>query len=214
MFVKFLYILFIPFMLIAQSNNIVLYEFLKEQFKDYHSFNFELINKIGSEQIRINNNLAFKINGNTASVPVIVLENGKEKKSTLLVRIQLFDSVLAASNDLVKKKNLSEYDFHYKIAELTGLSGTPVKNKSFVNSHRLRCVLKKDEILLTEMLEITPIVYPGDMVTAELCKGNVVITFDASVKQEGSYGDKIKIVTEENKLLDARVIDNKNVIIE
>jgi len=205
---------FIPF-LFAQSDKDLLSEYLKTQLGKYSSFTYEIINNTNNLNIvKINTSQPLRINGSSAVVSAIVNENGINKKSSLVLRLHLFDSVLVAVSDLSKKIKLNADDFNFNLIEVSNINGTPLKDKSVVGPLRLNCSLKKGEVLLKEIIEEIPLVYPGDLVTAELRKGNVIVSFDASVRQEGNKGEVIKIVTSENKILNARVVDNKNVTIE
>ena len=61
-------------------------------------------------------------------------------------------------------------------------------------------------------MERIPIIIAGDKLKAKFVDGNVMISFDVIAKQEGYYGEIIKVM-KKNYVYSAKIVDAQNVLI-
>lgn len=169
--------------------------------KDYESFNLK-------EDEEIN------IIGTTAYIPINVVDKfGRSKRTTLSVRVKVFEDVFVAVNNVEKWQQLNATDFQLVEKEVTSLRGEIITSFGEILGQRADRFIKKGDILTKESIEIMPIVFPDDKLEASSTIGNVKVSFTAFAKQEGSVGDIIRIRTNDNVIYKAEIIDFKNVLI-
>jgi len=188
---------------------------LEAEFVDYKKVEFSVV-KFPKNYDRINLKADEDINviGSTAYIPVNVIDkNGRSKRTTLSVRVKLFEDVFVAVKDLEKWQQLNTIDFQLVEKEVTSLRGETITSFGEILGKRADRFIKKGDILTKESIEIMPIVFPGDKLEASAVIGNVKVTFSAFSKQEGSIGDVIRIRSNENEIYKAEIIDFKNVLI-
>jgi flagella basal body P-ring formation protein FlgA len=63
------------------------------------------------------------------------------------------------------------------------------------------------------MIRTSNIIKVGDEITAMYSTGGVEISFSAKARTEGKIGDQIQIVSKDNKIFRAKILDAGSVII-
>jgi flagella basal body P-ring formation protein FlgA len=189
--------------------------YLKAHLSQYKNYEYEIVrmpeDKSKIEIIKENH---LNIQGNMVYVPVNVTDkSGREAKSFLTLRVKLFNKVLVAATTIERKQEISGKDITSKLVDVSQLQGTPLTSLAEISDLRSKIHIAPGTILVKEMMENIPVVKFGERVTASLVYGNVLVTTEAVVKQEGSIGDIVSIVTSNNKEFKAKVIDSQNVSI-
>lgn len=189
-------------------------KYLQSKLSDYKKFEFRIksIPGIGTNmnQIKINKEKEIKISGRYCYVPVLIDKGNKKFNSVVSLEIKLYEEVLIARRKLIKGENLSQADFNVRLEDITKYRNNVVPKDLSLEFFRVKRNVNPGEVLTENSIEGIPVVNRGDKVIASIVSGNVHITFDAVVKQNGKIGDKIK-VSYENKNFKAVVTDPYNV---
>lgn len=212
-------VLLILFSIFAHTGNTLksqVEEYLKKNLASYNDFKYEILqmpqNFTHAEILKTND---FNVSGNMAYIPVKVTLPGKRiVKSIITVRLKLFRNVLVAVKQINIKEHLSRSDFKFEEKDITQVRGKAVESLKDIETLRSKTTIKPGDVLVKEAVETIPVINVGDKVNASLISGAVYISTKATARQEGCPGDIIQIVTKDNKIFKAKVIDSHNVIIE
>ncbi len=188
---------------------------LEQEFSNYSRVEYEVI-KAPKElnNIYFNENDDINVIGSSAYIPIYVFDKrGNKKRTTISVRVKIYEKVYISTKDIAKRDPINVSDFKLVEKDITALRGKIVTSLGDVIGARANRSIRKGDILTSESIERMPVIYPGDRVTAASIVGNVLISFNAISRQEGSIGDIIRIRTKDNDIYKAEVIDYKNVLI-
>ena len=189
--------------------------YLKIQLSHYNSWEYEIVRMPeNTRKIEIIKENQLNIQGNMAYVPVKITDSsGRKAKSFLTLRIKLFQKALISTKTIERKMDITGADVSYKLVDVSQLQGTPISSIEEIKSLRSKIHIIPGTVLLKEMMEEIPVVRFGDRVTASVIYGNVLVTTEATAKQDGTVGEIISVVTSDRKEFKAKVIDFKNVSI-
>ena len=189
--------------------------YLKVRLSQYQKWQYEIVKMPKDKsKIEIIKKGHMNMQGNMVYVPINVTDkSGREAKSFLTLRVKLYNKVLVAATTIGRKQEISVKDVTLKSVDVAQLQGTPFTSLADVNNLRSKIHITPGTILVKEMMENIPVVKFGERVTASLVYGNVLITTEAVVKQEGSIGDIVSIVTSNHKEFKAKVVNSQNVSI-
>jgi len=188
---------------------------LEMEFSNYTRVEYRVV-KAPKElnKIYFNEDDDINIIGSTAYIPVYLIDKrGNKKRTTISVRVKIYEKVYISTKDINRRDPINVSDFKLVEKEITAVRGKIVNSLGEVIGARAGRNIKKGDILTTESLEAMPVIFPGDKVSAASIVGNVLISFNAISRQEGSIGDVIRIRTKNNDIYKAEVIDYKNVLI-
>lgn len=210
-------ILFILSLFINSNNSFKgeLENYLKKNLSAYKNYKYEILQLPDSyKKIELLKPNEFNLSGNMVYVPIQVVDkSGRTFRSILSVRLKLYKNVLVASRQISRKENLNEKDFVLKEEDVSRIKGAPIYSMDGISSLRSTTAIKAGEVVLKQMLEQIPAVRIGDELNAQYIYGSVVVTTKVFARQEGVVGEVITVITSDNKLFKAKVIDSKNVII-
>lgn len=210
----FLFILF-GIQILAQSFEQDAVNYFKKQFPEYEKIELQLQkNSSLNEKMVIDYTRRINLERGTALIPVIKTKNGSGTQSLVSAKVKLLKKILVTLRNIEKKDPLTKNDFEEKLIDVTGLNGNTVQAKFNTDGYRAKTFLRKGEILFEEKIEKTPLVNVGDKIIAEVKKGNVVVTSEVYARQCGSTGDLIEVVSTKNKIIKARIVNAKKVMIE
>lgn len=199
----------------SQDFNSDVNNYLNQKFTGYDKVEFSVQSKINStEVVEIDNTREFKYQKGYGYLPVVIKRNNRTSLSIITLNISLYKNVLVAKTDILKKSEINNDAIEFQLRNVTNVYGHPVTDINMLKNYCSKTTIKNDEILLTEMLEKIPVIKSGDKIIAELNTGSITISTDAIARQDGSSGDIIQVVSKENKLFKARVVDSNKVIIE
>lgn len=199
----------------SQDFNSDVNNYLNQKFTGYDKVEFSVQSKINStEVVEIDNTREFKYQKGYGYLPVVIKRNNRTSLSIITLNISLYKNVLVAKTDILKKSEINNDAIEFQLRNVTNVYGHPVTDINMLKNYCSKITIKNDEILLTEMLEKIPVIKSGDKIIAELNTGSITISTDAIARQDGSSGDIIQVVSKENKLFKARVVDSNKVIIE
>lgn len=191
-----------------------IYNYLQTAFSSYSRYDFEIIKyPESSKDISLSADGSFNRKGNLVYLPVEAVIKGRSVKSFIIIKVDLYQNIFVAKNRIEKDKILNESDLIKKEINIADLKGNPVANLDFINGYRTKRIIEPGEILFEEWIEKIPVVNPGDQLNANLVSGSVVINIEVISRDKGNEGDIIKVVTDNKKILDAEIIDSKNVLI-
>ena len=188
---------------------------LEQEFSNYSRVEYEVV-KAPNElnKIYFDKNDDINVIGSTAYIPVYLTDKrGTKKRTTISVRVKLYEKVYISTKDIAKRDPINVSDFELVEKEITSVRGKIVMSLGEVIGARAGRHIRKGDILTSESIESMPVIFPGDKVSAASIVGNVLISFNAFSRQEGSIGEIIRIRTKDNEIYKAEVIDYKNVLI-
>ena len=188
---------------------------LELEFSNYSRVEYEVV-KAPNElnKIYFDKNDDINVIGSTAYIPVYLTDKrGTKKRTTISVRVKLYEKVYISTKDITKRDPINVSDFELVEKEITSVRGKIVMSLGEVIGARAGRHIRKGDILTSESIENMPVIFPGDKVSAASIVGNVLISFNAFSRQEGSIGEIIRIRTKDNEIYKAEVIDYKNVLI-
>ncbi|MGE5362988.1 MAG: flagellar basal body P-ring formation chaperone FlgA [Bacteroidota bacterium] len=182
--------------------------YLKSRLPEYKSVEFEIatLPRLFRE-ISIDTGRTFRNSGAIGYLPVIVnTGKGNPSRSVITLRLKLFLQVYTAMRDIRRGETVSYADFISGIKDVAQLKGTPVRTGSF-SGYIADASIRQGDVLMQESLSEGPLVRRGEKVTAYSVRGNLEISLEATARQDGAAGKIISIVTSDNKLFRAKVID-------
>ncbi|MCF6270926.1 MAG: flagellar basal body P-ring formation chaperone FlgA [Melioribacteraceae bacterium] len=188
---------------------------LEQEFSKYSRVEYKVV-KAPKElnKLYFNEDDGINVIGSTAYISAYLIDKkGNKKRTTISVRIKIYEKVYISTKDTKKRDPINVSDFKLVEKEITALRGNIVASLGEVIGARAGRNIRKGDILTTESIENMPVIFPGDKVRAASIIGNVLISFSAFSRQEGSIGDVIRIRTKDNDIYKAEVIDYKNVLI-
>lgn len=188
---------------------------LESEYSTYKKVEFEVVKKPkGYKNILFDKNDDINIVGSTAYIPIYAIDfKGNKKRTTLSVKVKIYEDVFVAMDGVKKWDQLKATDFQLIEKEISSVRGELVLSIGEIIGSRADRSIRKGDILTQESIEKMPVVFPGDKLSAASIIGNVQVTFSAFAKQEGSIGDIIRIRTSENEIYKAEIINYKNVLI-
>ena len=188
---------------------------LEEEFNQYVKIEFEIVRAPQNyKSIQLLDDRNINIIGDIAYIPVEVVDNRSIEKQTFIsVKFMLFKNVFISKNDLEKKKIIDVGNLELVLKDVSSVKGKLIESIEEISGTRAKRYVRKGEVLTFEMIEPTPVIFPGDKIIASTVVGNVIVTTEAFSRQEGKKGDVIKIRTKDNKQYKAEVLDDSRVLI-
>jgi flagella basal body P-ring formation protein FlgA len=123
-------------------------------------------------------------------------------------------SVYSAKRDIQFNTTLRKEEFSYGLKDVTKLRGKFFTNDEEFENFRTKSSIKKDEVLILDLIEKIPAVKSGDKLILEVKKGSVEIHVEAVARQNGKIGELIDVLTANNELIRAKVISPNKVLVE
>lgn len=189
--------------------------YLAKELSGYDKIEFKLAKLPNNyKKIEILESSKINLNGNTAYVPVMLTtKENKTSQTFLTLNVKLYKTVLVAKDKIDRKKPLTSADFELRQIDVAGLRGKLFLLSDKIENYRSKTFIRKDDVLISELLELTPVIFTGDRVKAYFVNGTVTVDFDVNARQDGNVGDVIRVVDKDNKPYRAKIIDSKSVII-
>lgn len=211
---KLLYILILSVSLNAGNG---IEEYIKNILAGYVKYDYELVSKpigiesINDEHLVIDNSKGYRINGKYLYLPVLVSVNGIEKSSYLTLSVQLYKEVFVAVKEIKRDEKLTPEMFKQELKEVSKIRIEPVHDLFNITEYRSKVNIEAGEVLTKNLIEGNPIVHAGEIISAYSEYGNFSITFQVKARDNGVFGEKIRVVRDDNKIFIAEIIDSKNV---
>jgi flagella basal body P-ring formation protein FlgA len=212
---KFLLFILLSTSIFAQTFEQQALQYLQKQFPEFERIEIQLQKNFSEdEKVTVDYSRNINFGRGTALIPVTTTKGLKTSSSIVSVKVQMYKKLFVASRTFDRKEILNKAEFDVQLIDVTKLNGNPVSADFLLSNYRTKSFIKKGEILFEEMLEKIPLVSAGDKVNAEVKNGNVTITTEAFARQQGSTGDLIELVSSNNKIIKARIVDANKVIVE
>ncbi len=169
---------------------------------------------VGKISIRLSRKDTGRLAGNV-KLNAIVSVNGIEENNVRIYSwIDVFESVVCASRDLKRKDIIREDDVYLARKNISHMPPNTVRGLSKVVGLTMKHNVKADTCLKGWMVEKTPAVKRGDMVTIMAESDDLKVTIPGRVMEKGCLGELVKV---ENiiskKEIYARVINNLAVMV-
>ena len=211
-------ILLILFSFLFVSQNSIeneLRDYLLKRFSDCEKLEYEIASNIKLSTIEgIDYSREYSVNKNIVTIPVLLRKNQSTANSYLSVKIKLYKTVLVAAENIDRNEILFNNNFRKEVKDVSILNGTPISELDNNSGLVSKLYIRQGSVLLREMTEGVPDIENNQRVTLHAGKNGVDISLDVTTREKGFIGDIIRVVTPENKILRARIIDKNNVVIE
>jgi len=210
------HILFLIF--VSQVSALGVDEYLQKNLSGYKYFTYEVtklpsrIESIDDPRVIFDNERELKVRKGYAYLPIkISHDSDRELKSTITLKVKLFQDVLVAKRKIIRGEEISIADFVFVEKEISKLRSEPITNYNLLNGAIAKSVIKENSIVDLNMLDRKPAIEHGDRVSAKFTVGTVEVSFFVTAREKGSIGDKIKVVRDDKKMFRASIINNENV---
>lgn len=142
--------------------------------------------------------------------------NGQEKNEVLLSGyIDVFESVVCTSRNLKRGDIIEKDDVYLTKRNVSRLSPKVLTHMDKAKGLRAKHNIKADTCLKEWMLEKTPVVERGDIITISAESGDLKVTVPGKVLQKGCPGDLIRVQNlMSKKYIYAKVVDGSTVMVE
>lgn len=189
--------------------------YLSKRFSNFEKFEYQILSlPKTSSKIELKSNGEFRLNNDVAYIPVNYASNNGTAAAFISVKVKLFKKVLVASSKVNSKTELNNFMFTERLVDVSMIRENLVDVNEAISSYRSKTLLNSGDILTEDKIELIPILKSGDEVTAIKQIGSVTVTTQAVLREDGRYGERVKIKTADNKQFIARVINQKQVSIE
>lgn len=195
------------------ENQLKQYLDAKLSFYEKYEFSIEPV-KAAYAKIEIDDQREFKLNRNYGLVPVIVYDRRNKQSSSLItVKLKLFKKVLVANQDIGKDELISQFQFNEELREVTSIRGTSFYAGETVDMLKTKVRINSGSVLTKESTEAIPDVDNNDRLILHAGKNGVDITTEVTAREKGAVGNIIRVVSSDNKIYRAKIIDKYNVIL-
>lgn len=169
---------------------------------------------IGKVTIRLSQKGAARLAG-YVRLKAIVSVNGIEENSVQLYSwVDVFESVVCTSRDLKRKDVIKKDDVYLVRKNISHMPPDTISELSKVVGLMIKHNAKADTCLKERMLEKSPIVERGDMVTIMAESDDLKVTVPGRVMEKGYLGELVRVKNAMSKKeVYARVINNLTVMV-
>jgi len=193
--------------------------YLGEKLHNYSKWNYTVLTNVEklirkNSKLEIDKQKDFQIKNGYGYIPV--KENGELKSSSstfVTVKLNLYKDVLVATRKISAGSNLAQEDFEIVEKDVTTLKEEPVENYDAIAGCSAKMNIGKETILLQNMIRAGNVIKVGEEITAIYSNGGVDISFSAKARTEGRIGERIQIVSKDNKVFRAKIVSAGSVII-
>ncbi|MEJ5350743.1 MAG: flagellar basal body P-ring formation chaperone FlgA [Melioribacteraceae bacterium] len=187
--------------------------YLDEKFASYDKYEYQ-VKEMPKNYFKLvlDYEREFNLNKNYAFVPVKIYDRkNKVSFSLITLKVKLYQNVLIALQNIDRNELLSENQFTHKLIDITNVRGKVIQNLDFAEGFRAKTKIKNGSILIEELIEPVPDVFYNDKLILHAGKNGVDISTEVTAREDGRIGDVIRVVTNDNKLFKAKIIDKYNV---
>lgn len=197
----------------SDSINSEITEYVIKSLPGYDKYEVKIISLKPKTGFEIDNTRELSRNSNLVYVPVqYSLKSGSKSNGVITCEVKLFKKVFVAAHDINNGEKISTNDvdvIEYDIAKLNNVC----KSLNELENKRASKYIKKGELLSTNVIEEIPQIFAGQMIVLHSINGMADVQIDAVAQQDGYVDKIIRVKTRDNRLYKAKVIDNKNVLI-
>lgn len=192
---------------------IELKNYLSAKLSSYQKYEYEIKSMPENfYKINIDEEREFKLNKKYAFVPVKIYDKKNNvSNSFITLKIRLFQNVLTAKKNIYRNEQLNDEMLEKKLIDVTGLKGKPISDYNLIKDKRIKISIRKGAILLQELIEPIPDVNFNEKLILHAGNNGVDISTEVTAREEGRIGDVIRVITRDNKIFKAKVIDKYNV---
>lgn len=136
-------------------------------------------------------------------------------KGQVRVRIHKYEEVYVATENIRRRDAIDKTRLVLKRMEVTSLRQQPLTTLDGLERYRARLLIRKDQIITTNLMELVPDIEVGHEVTIILKNQLMQITAPGRVLESGSIGDAIRVKNKATgKVIVARVVDKNSVEVD
>lgn len=136
-------------------------------------------------------------------------------KGQVRVRIHKYEEVYVATENIRRRDAMDKTKLVLKRMEVTSLRQQPLTTLDGLERYRARLLIRKDQIITTNLMELVPDIEVGHEVTIILKNQLMQITAPGRVLESGSIGDAIRVKNKATgKVIVARVVDKNSVEVD
>lgn len=146
---------------------------------------------------------------NIAFIPVNIKKGNRLSEEYLSVQFKLYEKVLLAETDLNRNDLITTKSFTSELKDVTMFNKMYCSPDSFYEGYRTKFNIKKGSVIYLNDIEKIPVIKSGDVVKAEYKSQLLNVSIPVTARKDGTVGDIITVLTNSNKLLKARICQNK-----
>jgi flagella basal body P-ring formation protein FlgA len=155
-----------------------------------------------------------KFEGNVSVIAVIKVDDVVRNKVKISGWVDIFKSVVCASRDLERGEKINEDDLYMVKRNLSHLSSKILTDKNEIIGLMAKHNIKADTCLKEWMIEKTPVVDKGDIVTILAESGDLLVTVPGKVLMKGFSGEVVKVQNlMSKKEIFAKVVNHSTVAV-
>jgi flagella basal body P-ring formation protein FlgA len=109
------------------------------------------------------------------------------------VKIAYFENVLVTQDRISRHETISPDKITLTRMEVTSLTGRPLTSEDELTGMRARRSIKKGQILNSGIIEVIPVVFPGQGVSILYKSGGLEINAQGTAMEDGNTGDLIRV---------------------
>jgi len=195
-----------------------LYKRLKKTRSDVIVSRFKIVgNKpvpIGKLGFRVFQKEKRPLEGYVRVIAIVSVNGVARNKVQLMGWIDIFDSVVCAARNLKKKEIIKKEDVYLARRNISHLAQEVIHNINKVVGLRAKHSIRAETCIKTWMLEKTPVVERGDLVTILAESGDLKVTVPGKILERGYLGDLIRVENAmSKKKIYAKVINHSIVLV-
>ena len=107
--------------------------------------------------------------------------------------VSVFEEALVANKALEKNSSLKEGDFSRLVVDIAVIGGEPVTEVESLAGMRLSSPIEESTVLISDVLEITPLIAKGQKVTVYTSSGKVSLSTTAIALHDGKLLQKVSV---------------------
>ena len=136
----------------------------------------------------------------------------RERKFYFSYIIDAFINVFKAKHNMLNDKILSQNDYEVYRVKIENLPSNLISCKIEKNLIT-KSYIRADSLLTYNQVEIKKDVLKGALIRSYIIDGGLVIGMDTILQEDANIGDKIRVKTNQNKFLDAKLFSKTEAMI-
>ena len=146
------------------------------------------------------------------NVSVTFINNNQKRKIFYNFTLDATVDVLRANQDIQRGKTLTDDLVDFVSIKFTNFYQMPI-TAYHLNKYRAKTSIIEGKILTYRHISKLTAIKRGDMITATLRDGGVIVTFPAQALKDAHIGDVIKIKRNHNSFFQAKIISQTQALV-
>ncbi len=214
----FSFLSFILYLFVFADTSSRVDEYLKTELPEFSRIEFQVtalpfgIESIDDKRLHFNSERKPKLAGSYLYVPVDIMKDGKPASiSTVTLKVKVYKYAFISLKQIKKGEMINPTDFEFAECEVSAVNSDIDIRFDDKTVFRAKVNITPQAILESNFIEKNPVIKIGKEINAYKVSGNILISFNVKARQDGTIGESIKVMREDNKVFKAEIIDSANV---